>query len=191
MHDIVASQMSLHVQDGSHSAHVVSSGDVGEVTGLVLVELNNLVLFEVVFDGISLGDFGIGESDGSGVVGDNVGLFVGSDNASLDLEQLELGLSLLQFGEGEPALDVIEQSEALVGLGESDDVHDADGELDITSDPAVDLNAGFFILDDGVCFAAVEGELEVIPAWGTKYLRMIERGRHSLSLWGPWLGLNA
>jgi hypothetical protein len=31
----------------------------------------------------------------------------------------------------------------------------------------------------------------VIPAWGIKYLRMIERGRHSLSLWGPWLGLNA
>ena len=99
-------------------------------------------------------------------MGDNVGLFVGSDHASLDLEQLELGLSLLQFGEGEPALDVIEQSEALVGLGESDDVEDTHGELDITSDPVVDPNASFFILDDDVCFATVEGEFEVVSACG-------------------------
>jgi hypothetical protein len=31
----------------------------------------------------------------------------------------------------------------------------------------------------------------VVPAWGRTYLRMMERGRHSLSLWGPWLGLVA
>ena len=99
-------------------------------------------------------------------MGDDIGFFVGSNNASLDLEQLELGLSFFELDEGEPALDVIEQSEALVGLGESDDVEDTHGELDITSDPVVDLNASFFILYDDVCLATVEGEFEVVSACG-------------------------
>ena len=46
--------MFLNVKDGAHSADVVSSSDVGEVAGFVLVELSNLVLFNVELDGVSL-----------------------------------------------------------------------------------------------------------------------------------------
>ena len=188
MHDVVAAQMFLHVKNGPDSADVVTGSDVGEVTGLVLVEFSNLVLLQVELDGISLGDLGIGEADGPGVVGDDIGFLVGTHNASLDLEQLELGLSLFQLDEREPALDVIEQSEALIGLGECDDVEDTDWELDVTSDPVVDLDACFFILDDDVGFATVECQFEMVSGWGGQYLRTMERGRDSLSLCGPWLG---
>ena len=187
--DVVASEMLLDVQDLSDSADVVSSSDVGEVSRLVLVELNNGVLLKVELDGVSLRDLGIGEADGAGVVSDDVGFLVGTNNTSANLEKLGLGLVTFLLDEGEATLDVVEETEALTSLGEGDNVHDADGELDVASDSVVDLDAGFLILDDDVGFAAVEGDLEVVSAWLMEYLRMMERGRHSLSLWGPWLGL--
>ena len=59
------------------------------------------------------------------------------------------------------------------------------------SDSIIDFDSGLLVLDDDVGFAAVEGDLEVLPGLGGNYLRMTPRGRHSLSLWGPWLGLLA
>ncbi len=65
MDDIVASQMVLDVEDLADSADVVSSSDVGEVSWLVLVPFNNLVLFKVELHCVSLVDLGVGETDGS------------------------------------------------------------------------------------------------------------------------------
>lgn len=42
--------------------------------------------------------------------------------------------------DGESALDVVDQSEVLVGSLQGDDVHEASGEVDIGSDLAVDLD---------------------------------------------------
>ncbi len=156
--------MLLNMEDLAHSTDVVSSSDVGEVSGFVLVELNNGVLFKVELDGVALRDLGVGESDGARVVSDDVGFLVGTNNTSADLEKLGLGLVVLLLDEGEATLDVVKEAEALAGLGEGDHVHDAHGELDVTSNSVVDLDAGFLVLDDDVGFAAVEGNLEVVSA---------------------------
>ena len=180
--DIVASQMVLDVDDLSDSADVVTSSDVGKMSGLVFVPFNNGVLFKIEFHGISLVDFRVGETDGSGVVGNDIGNFVGSNSLGFDLEKFEFGFSFFDLGEGESSLDVVEKTIALVGLGDGDDVHNTDGELDVPSELIINLDAGFLVLDDEVCFSAIEGELEVISLLVVVYLRMTERGRHSRSL---------
>ena len=180
--DVVASQVVLNVDDLSDSTDVVTGSDVGKMSWLVLVPFNNLVLFKIVFHCVTLVDFRVGEADGSGVVGDDVGNLVGSNSLGFDLEKFEFGFSFFDLGEGESSLDVVEETIALVGLGDGDDVHDTDGELDVPSELIINLDSGFFVLDDEVCFSAIEGELEVISLLVVVYLRTTERGRHSRSL---------
>jgi len=191
MHNTDASEVLLNVEDLGDSADVVASGDVGKVSGLVRDPLSNLSLLKVVSDGVSLIDLRVGESNGSGVVGDDVWDFVGTNSLFGDLQQFEFGFSLFDFDEGESSLDVEEDSVVFVGLCDGEGIHDADWELDGSPDFIINLDAGFFILDDDVGLACGETDLEVVPGWGDGYLRMMARGRHSLSLWGPWLGLVA
>lgn len=191
MHDVEAAQVAFNVENGGDSADVVASGDEGKVSGLVLEPFDDGVLLEIELEGISDADVGVGEPDGPAIVGDNVWDFVGSDGFALDLQEFDLGLSVLNFGEGEPALDIEEESVVLVGLDDGEDVHHADGELNILSDFIINFDSGLLILDDEVGFPAGEGDLEVVPDWKDAYLRRMARGRHSLSLWGPWLGLVA
>lgn len=163
VHDIITSEMLFNMQDLTNSADVVSSSNVGKMSRLVLVELNNLVLLKIELDSITLRNLRVGETDSSGVMSDNIGFFVGTNHASANLEKLGFGLSILEFKESEASLDIIEQAVALVGLGEGDDIHDTNGELHISSDSVVDLNACFFVLDDDIGFAASEGKLEMMP----------------------------
>jgi hypothetical protein len=87
--------------------------------------------------------------------------------------------------EGDAALDIIEKSVVLVGLGDSEYVHNSDWEFDVTSDFIVDFDSSFFVLDNDVGFARSKSDSETVPGWGKMYLRMTARGRHSLSLCGP------
>jgi hypothetical protein len=90
VHDVVASDVSFDVDDLSDPADIVSAGDEAGVANVVLDPLGDLVLVEVVLDGIALFDFGVGEPNGPGIVGDDVGDLVGTDTAGLNLQQLEL-----------------------------------------------------------------------------------------------------
>ena len=189
--DVEAVKMPLNVDDLGNSSDVVSTGDVGEVSGFVFEPLRDLVLFQVELDSVSFVDFGVGESDGPAVVSDDVGDFVGTNSLSLDLEEFVSGFSVLDLDEGETSLDVVEKTVVLASLGEVDGVHDADGELEVFSSFIIDFDPSLFILNDEVGLAGSEGYFQVVPALIHMYLRTMERGRHSLSLWGPWLGLVA
>ena len=191
MHDVETTQMPLNVKDGGDSADVVASGNVGKVARFVGVPFDDGVLLKVELESVTLVDLGVGVSDGPSVVGDDVWDFVGSDSLGLDLQELDLGFGILDLGEGEPSLDVVEHSVVLVGLDDGKDVHDTDGEFSISSDFIIDFDASLLVLSYGGHFASGECDLEVVSASRREYLRTMERGRHSLSLWGPWLGLVA
>ena len=162
--DVEATQMSLDVLDGGDSADVVSTGDVSQVSGLVGVPLEDLVLLEVEPEGVTFVDFGVGESDGPAVVGDDVGGLVGTHELALDLHELDLGFGILDLDGLEPSLDVVEQSIVFVGLRDGDDVHDADGELGVPSDFVINFDAVFLILNDQGNFAAGDGVVKVVSA---------------------------
>ena len=62
----------------------------------------------------------------------------------------------------------------------------------VSSDLVIDLEACLFILSDNGDLFAVSGQSEsVSEMMRGNYLMMIESGRHSLNLCGPWLGLVA
>ena len=79
----------------------------------------------------------------------------------------------------------------LVCLDYSKDVHDSDWEFVISSNSIVDFKSCLFIHDGEGDFAASESQIKSLSTWYMVYLMMMERGKHSLSLWGPWLGLVA
>lgn len=191
VNDVKATEMSLNMEHLGDSADVVSSGNVSEMSWLVAEPFQDLVVLKVESDSISLVDLGVGEPDGSAVVGHDVGNLVGTNSFSLDLQELGFSLSFLDLGKGESALDVVEKSVVLVGLGDGDDVKESDGESGVSSGFIINSDASFLILKNDVGFAASECDFEVVPTCWREYLRMMERGRHSLSLWGPWLGLVA
>ena len=152
--NIEAAQMSFDVKDSSDSTDVVTAGDVGQVSWLVGNPAHNSVVFQIILDWISLVNIWVWESDGSGVVGDDVWDLVGSDGFLDDLAELEVGFSAFDADEGEPALIIIQKSVVFAGLDDGQNVHNTDWEFGVSSDFMVDLKTCLLILgDDGDLFA--------------------------------------
>lgn len=155
------------------------------MSNLVLDPLHHSILLQVELDSVSLLDIGMRESDCPAVVSDNVRDLVGSDQSGLDFQQFEPGFCFLDLEESEATLDVIEHPVVLVGLDDCHYVHHTDWELDVTSDFIINLDPCLLVLNDDVGFAAGQRQSQSVPVSIDPYLRMIESGRHSRSLWGP------
>ena len=93
------------------------------------------------------------ESDGSGIVSDNVWDLVGADSFLDDFTELEVGFRALDADEGESSFFIIQKSIVLSGFEDTEDVHDTDWEFSISSDFMINFKSCLFILcDDGDLF---------------------------------------
>ena len=146
--DVETTQVLLDVHQGTNSTDVVTSGQVHKFSGFVLEPGGNLSLLKVILEGVSLFDFGVGESDGSAVVGHNVWDLVASNGFGLHLQKLVFGFVLLDGHKGESSLDIVKHSVVLVGLDNGKNIESTDGEFSISSDFVIDLDAGFSVLKD-------------------------------------------
>lgn len=79
---------------------------------------------------------------------------------ALDLAQLVLGLLGLDSVDGESALGVVDKAEALAGLLDGDDVHEAGGVGLVGADLAIDLDQALH--EDGAGLTVVESILEAV-----------------------------
>ncbi len=155
--------MFFDVEDGSDSTDVVSTGDVSQMSGLILNPGYDFVLFQIVLDGVSLIDFWVSESDSPGIVGDDVWDFVWSNCLGLDFEQFKFSFSIFDFKESESSFNIIKKSVVFVSLDDGEYVHDSDWEFNISSDFIINFNASFFVLNNDVSFATSEGQSESMP----------------------------
>lgn len=73
-------------------------------------------------------------------MGGDVGDAALAEFETLDLAELVGGFLLGDAVDGETALGVVEETEVLVGLGNVNDVHEADGVGLVGADLAVDLD---------------------------------------------------
>ncbi len=162
MDDFVRSGVLLDSEDGADSADVISAGDHDLGAQLVLEVSDDFVGSEVKFDGVMGFNLGVGESDGSAVVGDNIGDTLGAHGSSLDSAEFEFGLAGGDLGQSEATLAVVEESVAGLSFEEGDDVHEADGELVVLSDFAVHGDVAVLCEDDHLGFSAGEGEFQFI-----------------------------
>ena len=99
-------------------------------------------------DGIRDLDIGVGISDGSSVMGNDVGDLVLSELLLNNLEELEGSLLLVNLVGDESSLDVVEDSEVLVGLLNCNNIHLSKRESVVSSDLSVNLDESFLILDN-------------------------------------------
>ena len=101
-------------------------------------------------------------SDGSAVVGDNVGNLVLAHGPALDGAELEcclLGVDLVSL---EATFSVVEDSEVLSGLLNANNVHDAERESGVSSDFVVNLDQSFLILNDLHSLLTAESVLQSV-----------------------------
>jgi hypothetical protein len=152
--NIEATQMSFDVEDGSDSTDVVSTGDIGQMSWFVRNPADNLVLFQIILDGISFVDIWMWESDGSGIVSNNVWDFVWTNGFGDNFAELEVGFSTLDTNQGESTLFVIQKSIVLSSLDDAENVHNSNWEFSVSSNLVIDFESCLFILgNDGDLFS--------------------------------------
>ena len=144
----------------SDSTDIVSSGNVAGVSSVVLDPFEDFTVVNVVLDGVSDLDFRVGESDGSGIVSDNVWDFVGADSFSCNLQQFESSFLGVKALEDESSLNVIKASVEFLGLDDLDNIHDTNWESLVSSESVINLNTIFLIVEDQGNLSSVLGVFE-------------------------------
>lgn len=157
MNNVETTQVPLLVNDHTRSTHVTTASDHDDVSGLELDVVNDLVLNEVELDSVVDLDSRVGISDGSAIVGNDVGNALGTKLMLSDLEELESSLLGADSVNGESALDIVEKTEVLARSLNGDDIyrprlaatistspssptHETSGEGLVSPDLAVDLD---------------------------------------------------
>jgi len=146
VNDIVTSEVTFLVDDGSDATLVTTTGEHDELTLLEGDNLDDLVLGEVELDRVSNLDDRVGVTDGSSIVGNDERNTLGSELDLLDLEKLVGSLLLRDSVDGEATLDVVKETEVLSRLLDRDDILETGGVGLVGSDLVVDLDEA--LLDD-------------------------------------------
>ena len=146
--------MLFNMEDGSDSTDIVSASDVSYVSWFVGNPADNLVVFQIVLDAVSLIDIWVWESNGSGIMGDDVWDLVWTNGFLSDFTELEVGFWTFNADEGESSLFIIQKSVVFTSLDDGQKIHNSNWEFMISSDFMINLESCLFILgDDGDLFA--------------------------------------
>ena len=108
-------------------------------------------------------DIGVGISESSTVMGNDVGHLVGSHGLSSDTAELELSFLGINLVSLESTFCVVEDSEELASLFNGDDVHDAERESGFSSDLAIDLDEAFLVPNNLDRLLASESVSQSVP----------------------------
>lgn len=160
--DIETTDVSISVDNNTDSTNVVTGGDHAKVASFELDEINDLTGGDVQLGGVIDGEFGVGESEGSTVVGDDVGDLVGADSLLGDLDELVFSFFLADVSEDESSLNVVEDSVQFTSLLDGDDVHETSGESGVLSDLAIDSDVSFLVVDDHGDFSTSQSVLKTV-----------------------------
>jgi len=158
--NVEATGVLLPAEDNASTALVTTTGNNDVGTSVELDELCELVVLNVVLDGVVDLDERVGVPDGAAVVGDNAGDTASAELNLLDLEELEGGLLGGDTVDDEAALNVVEDAEVLAGLLDRDHVLEAGGVGGVGANLAVDLDEA--LRSDGGDLAVVERILKSV-----------------------------
>lgn len=177
MNNVETTQVPLLVNDHTRSTHVTTASNHDDVSGLELDVVNDLVLNEVELDSVVNLDSRVRVSDGSAIVGNDVGNALGTKLMLSDLEELERSLLGGDSVNSESALNVVEKTEVLARSLNGDDIyrpglaatistspssptHETSGEGLVSPDLAVDLDES--LLNDSSDLTASKSVLQTV-----------------------------
>lgn len=107
MHDIPVPDVFLPVHNDTCTTHVTTACDHAKITSVELDKMGDFSLLNVELDGIVDFDEGIGVTDGTSIVGDNVRNIASTDRDLLNLEELICGLLGDYTVNGKSTFDVV------------------------------------------------------------------------------------
>ena len=116
MHNIETSSVLLTVNNDASTAHVTSTSDHNDVTGIELDEISDFVLLKVELDSIVNFDGRIGVPDGTTVVGNDVRDTLSTESQLLHLAELVGSFFRGNTVDGEATLDVVQKTEVFTGF---------------------------------------------------------------------------
>lgn len=116
MYYLKVTNVLLAVYDNARTAHVTTASDHDEVSGIEFCDAGDLILGEVEPDGVVHFDDGIGVTNSTSVVSDDVGDAPVSKSNLLHLEKLVCPLLSSDPVDNKATLDIIKQAEVLAGL---------------------------------------------------------------------------
>jgi len=146
--DLVRTGMMFNVLKDTNATHVVTTSGENSCAVIELDNTVNITSLKVELDGVVLLNVGVGETDGTAVVGNNIWDLVLAENLSGDFAELE-GSLLGVDGVGlEAALNVVEHAEVLASLVDGNNILETEGELVVTSDFTVNLDVIISALTD-------------------------------------------
>lgn len=122
VNDFKAALVLFTVGNGSDTAHVVSSSDIGNVSRMKLDKVNNLSGLDINLDSVVDLDEWIRVADGAPVVSNGVWDSLLPDFDVLDLAELELCFFVSDAVDSEATLDVVDETEVFASLFNGDDI---------------------------------------------------------------------
>lgn len=122
VHDIETTNVLLAVCDDTSTTHVTTTSDHDDIASIKLHKISNLVLVDIKLDGVVDMDEGVWITDCSAVVGDNMRDTTSTESDFADLEELVGGLLGSDAVDGKSTLNVIEETEVLARLLNTDDI---------------------------------------------------------------------
>ena len=108
--------------EDTNTASVTTLGDHADVASLHLHEVLDLAGLKVQLDGVVDLDVRVGVTDGAAIVGGDVRDSLLGQSLLLDAAKLEVGLLVVKGVEGETALGVVKHAEAVLALGQLNDI---------------------------------------------------------------------
>jgi len=160
--DIETTDVSISVDNNTNSSDVVTGGNHTKVASFEFNEIDNLTSGDVQLGGVIDGEFRVGESEGTTIVGDDVRDLVGSDSLLSDLDELVFSFFLADVSEDESSLNVVEDSVQFTSLLDGDDVHETSGESGILSHLAIDGDVAFLVVDNHHDFSTSQSVLKTV-----------------------------
>lgn len=117
VNDLIGTWVVLNVHENTNTTDIVSTLNENLSSILEFNNSINLTSLKVILDSVVLLDVWVWVADGSSVMGHNVRDFVLSNLLLLDLQKLEFCLSGIDADWLEASLDIIKDTEILIGLG--------------------------------------------------------------------------
>jgi len=140
VNNVEATNVLLPVYDNTSTTHVASTGDHDNVTSIKLDKVGDLASLQVKLDGVVGLDQGVGVTDGSSVVGNDVGNTASTEGDAADLEEFVASLLRSDPVDGESTLDVVEETEVLARLFDADNILESRRVCWVGADLSIDFD---------------------------------------------------
>ena len=122
MDNIKATDVLLTVDDNTCPAHVATTGDHNNITGIKPDEVSDLVLLNIEFDGVVDPDGRVGVANSSSIMRDDVWDALRTDGHFSYLEKLVASLLRCNPVDSKTALNVVKKAEVFTRLFKGDDI---------------------------------------------------------------------